>query len=66
MRSGDTDVSRRTFLASGALSLAGATGGWSDASHASERVSFTRHEVVKKDETIPRQWLESGAKLVQI
>ncbi len=50
MRSGDTDVSRRTFLAGGALTLAGAKGGQGDAARAFERVSFTRHEVAKKDE----------------
>jgi predicted amidohydrolase len=50
MRFGKADVSRRTFLASGALALAGATGSQRDAARASERVSFTRHAVAQKGE----------------
>jgi omega-amidase len=50
MRLSKADVSRRIFLASGALTLAGATGGQGDAVGASERVSFTRHAVAGKGE----------------
>jgi len=54
MRFGDANISRRKFLASGALTLAGAPIGPSDSAHASERVSFTRHEVDGKDESCLR------------
>lgn len=49
MRARDTEFSRRTFLAGGALALAGRAGDPSDAAGAS-RASFTRHEVTKKSE----------------
>jgi omega-amidase len=48
MKSGGADVSRRTLLAGGALTLAGAAGGAGKAAHAAPRVSFTRHEVGEK------------------
>jgi hypothetical protein len=49
MRLGKAGVSRRTLLASGALTLAGAAGSQDRAVQASERVSFTRHAIAEKD-----------------
>jgi len=50
MRFDEADVSRRTFLAGGALTLAGAAGSQDEAARASARVSFTRHAVAEKGE----------------
>jgi len=48
MGSSEADVSRRTVLASGVLTLTGAGGHHGDAARALERVSFTRHVVAEK------------------
>jgi len=48
MKSGDVGIPRRRFLAAGALTLAGAATGRDDAVRASQRASFTRHEVASK------------------
>jgi predicted amidohydrolase len=50
MKSDRVDISRRTFLASSAVTLTGVAGGQSDAARAAGRVSFTRHEVTEKGE----------------
>jgi predicted amidohydrolase len=49
MKFEDVGISRRTFLAGGAVAAA-TTGSQGDAARASERVSFTRHAVAEKGE----------------